>query len=408
MYILNINILQAGDIILMRSNSDISRRVREQSNSQFSHAMLSVDHSSLIESDGNGVQANNVQRCLFENEDDVVVLRLKNNTLQVIEKVEEFARRMIGTEYSVKEAFRAAKNSTTDHDALEPNRQFCTRFISEAYDSAGVQLTVNKSYCTPEDILSSNQLEKVFNVLNKASDAQIEFANSESQLKTQEEIHNSILSKARELSGKDIQTFEQFAKLILDEPKYDHELTNFVRESGYLFFIENDMKKNPWHYDAQAFIAHYGLSFDVYNQILEGNQKLSERFKHQKREFEILCKKHNRLYFQLELTLYAKLVELMANQVDELIKVQEKLKHFEYIINSLQKGSSNSSIELLNNITDDEIQALCEFRLNSELQVLQKIAQDTLMDLQMVASGGHLLDVARIQEILVKIDNILS
>jgi len=67
MYILDIGKLEAGDIFLTRSNSEISQLVRRLTKSEFSHAILYVGVSSCIESDGPGVQSQNIQRILFEN-----------------------------------------------------------------------------------------------------------------------------------------------------------------------------------------------------------------------------------------------------------------------------------------------------------------------------------------------------
>lgn len=60
-------------------------------------------------------------------------------------------------------------------------------------------------------------------------------------------------------------------------------------------------------------------------------------------------------------------------------------------------------IELLEQITDDNIQELKDRNCVTELANLKVMAQDVLTMLQTTASGGHLVDVSRIQKIIEQI-----
>src|SRR5438046_2779098 len=146
MYLLDIDKLEAGDIVLTRSNSVISQLVRRLTKSEYSHAILYVGVSSCIDSDGYGVQSQNIQRLLYENTADVKVLRLKKaKDKSEIPNAIVFARQKIGTEYSIDEAKVALLK--TEIEAKEPNRQFCTRFVAQAFESAGISLVDNPGYC---------------------------------------------------------------------------------------------------------------------------------------------------------------------------------------------------------------------------------------------------------------------
>lgn len=57
-------------------------------------------------------------------------------------------------------------------------------------------------------------------------------------------------------------------------------------------------------------------------------------------------------------------------------------------------------IELLEQITDANIQALKDRNCTQDLANLKAMAQDVLTMLQTTASGGHLVDVSRIQKII--------
>jgi len=327
MYLLDIDKLELGDIILIKSDSRISQIVRERTGSQYSHAILYVEVSSIIDSDGYGVQSNNLQRLLIEKKENAVVLRLKeNNYSDLLLNIEYFARKKIGTEYSTDEAKIAAISK--EIEAKEPNRQFCTRFIAQAYENAGIKLVINSNYCVPEELLNSDKLKVVENVLRKASTAEIEFANSENPLAKQREIHNSIFQKARELSGQDIQTFEQINQLVIDKPEIDSELTDFVANSGYLTMMEYDIEKNPWYYDARKMIEYYKVPEIIVHVAINfasTESKSRERLNLTIYTLLQLDKNHPREYFKMGIALYRNLIKYSHKRETEALKV---LKYF--------------------------------------------------------------------------------
>ena len=60
-------------------------------------------------------------------------------------------------------------------------------------------------------------------------------------------------------------------------------------------------------------------------------------------------------------------------------------------------------IELLEQITDANIQELKDRNCTQELEKLKAMAQDVLTMLQTTASGGHLVDVSRIKRVLAQV-----
>lgn len=323
MYIFEIDELEAGDIILIRSNSRISEMVRKLTKSQYSHAMMYVGVSSIIESDGYGVQSNNIHRVLVDGIENGVVLRLKDEELsRNLFDIETFARQRIGTEYSTEEARLAVISK--ELEAQNPNRQFCTRFVAPAYSSAGIKLVDNPDYCTPENLLDSPLLERVPNVLRKARPKEIEFAQTENPLKKQAEIHNSILQKARDLTGKDIQTFEQLSDAIIAMPEIDEEITEFVQSSGYLTMNEEDKEKNPWHYDGQKMIEHYQNEEQLFAMAMyfaTTEEKTRERYILTLNAIQHANKVVPRRYFKMEIDLYQKLIRFSLDRQTAALKV---------------------------------------------------------------------------------------
>ena len=78
-YMLNVGCLLPGDIILVGYNDADSREIQRRTNSRFSHAMLywcgSIIHAADI------VITENPSRMLFEEDEAVCVLRLKDDII---------------------------------------------------------------------------------------------------------------------------------------------------------------------------------------------------------------------------------------------------------------------------------------------------------------------------------------
>ncbi len=323
MFLLDINKLEAGDIILMRSNSEISQLVRRLTKSEYSHAMLYVGVSSCIESDGYGVQSQNIQRLPYENVSDVKVLRIKEAKYKHrIHDAIVFARQKIGTEYSLDEAKIALLKSEVE--AKEPNRQFCARFVAQAYESAGIKIVDNPDYCIPEELLKSEFLIEIEEPLRKANEAEIEFANSESPLKKQTEIHNLIFSNARKLSGVDIQNFEQLSKYVLENPSKEPEITKLIENSGYLTMWQMDISNNPWHYNPKLFKEHYKNPIQIVEVALffaTTEKETRSRFEMTLDALEFGHFLYQQRYFEIQIELYQKLIELSIQRELTALKI---------------------------------------------------------------------------------------
>ncbi|MGV7213445.1 hypothetical protein [Bradyrhizobium sp. UFLA05-112] len=79
-----------------------------------SHAMICVQHGSFIDSTSSGVQARNLQRELFENDEKAFHFRLKNPPdRKVLEQIVDYARSEIGARYSISEAARSVAAAIT-------------------------------------------------------------------------------------------------------------------------------------------------------------------------------------------------------------------------------------------------------------------------------------------------------
>lgn len=311
MYLIEINKLQAGDIFLTTQKHIMSKAVKAFTASDYSHAMLHVGDGSYIHSGGDGVHAGNVQRLLFDDDNYIQVLRLKEDIdRKLIDAACLFARNEVGKQYSVKDAINT-KNPLSKK--AETNRQFCSRLVAQSFESVGLNLVENSSYCAPQELADSELTVQVSDCVRKATDAEVEFANSESPLEKQTNITNSIFTKVRDVTGQDIQTFEQLSNLLLENNQYDSQLTNIIKESGYLFMWWHEVNANPWRYSQELFMS-LPVSKEQLNQIavteLNSAIHTKQRYVFMYDQFMRIWQAKRLQYAAIHIMLYLKLIKL--------------------------------------------------------------------------------------------------
>ena len=319
MYLLDINKLQPADIILIKTNDRLSAIMKEKTGCIFHHAMMYVGPGSYIHSDkGPGVQAGNSMRMLFQNIDDAVALRIKDEeNRKYLFAIENFVRDKIGTEYSAEEAKRTISEQNIED--FEENRQFCTRLVAQAYAQSGLSIVSNPDYCTPLEILESEQLTVVKDVLRLANQDEIEHAQEESTpMKEQEDIQNSIFSFARSIIKKDIQNFDQLLNVILLHNQYDNEITNFIEKSGFLEMWKTERLKNLQNYEFEYFSKYYPQTHwkEVGQFYLKIGLKNRERYTLNFAGYANLSRTNNLRFIDIHVELYKNLLSQCQDMID--------------------------------------------------------------------------------------------
>lgn len=315
MYIIPISELDKGDILLTSENSATSKAVRKSTGSDFSHAILYVGSGSYIHSDANGVHSGNLQRLLFDASENVTILRVKCDQ-ETINQACIFARSKIGTTYSVRSAVNAKLKASKRKNE---NRQFCSRLVAQAYEYAGLKLVDNAFFCTPQEILESQSIQEAPGKARKATDGEINFANSENPIEKQSYITNEILSKVRKLTKKDIQSLEQITQYVIENPVHDQQISKIYRDSGYLTMWEYEITKNAWRYDGRVFI---NLPLPI-NELIEmakfekdsAHKRLS-LYKRNLEQYFYINEIHKLEYSSINFDLYKKLVENTLDNIN--------------------------------------------------------------------------------------------
>lgn len=249
MFILDIQKLKEGDVFLTAQHGFVSKAVRSFTNSEYSHAILCVGHGSYIHSDSQGVHSANIQRLIFEKPNNVKILR--PNDQKCVKSAVMYARSQVGKAYSVRDAIR----TKTGNQSKPENKQFCSRLVAESFEYAGVHIVENSLYCTPEDINRSPAFAEINGMVREASQEELDFASAPNPIQRQTEITNFILSEARRITNKDIQSMEELSLFVVANPKYSDAIVKVYRDTDYLTMWEYEVLKNPWRYDERIFMT---------------------------------------------------------------------------------------------------------------------------------------------------------
>jgi hypothetical protein len=320
MYILNCDKLKKGDIILSYSNERFDENLRLRYKMPYSHAMLYVGNSSIIHSNVHGVESLNPQRISYPSLDNVAVYRLKEENIQAIEVAIQFARLSIATEYS---SIEMKKSANDTGKAIEPNKQFCTRFIAQAFEAGGILLSNKVDYCSPNDILNSDKLIKVKQPLKKASNQELELITENGLTDKQTVIRDAIFSHARKVTGEDVQNFQQLSEYLVynrERVEIIDKITDNLKTSGHLTTWKEEKNNNPHFYNISDFVKTVPmLSWKEVGLFLSKDENVRERYL-QMREALISFNQYSQLeFFELLIELYNKLIEL-SNQREHIGK----------------------------------------------------------------------------------------
>jgi hypothetical protein len=167
---LKMSSLVRGDIILTTATAAVSKAIRWGTKSDISHAMICVQHGSVIDATSEGVHARNPQRLFFDDKCALHIFRPKAAlSADQIDQICRFVRERIGSEYSTREAVRAAIGGSNQWT----RKQFCSRLVAQAYASAGIKLVGDPNYCAPADLAKSSLLAPVPDAVEQVSDEEV-------------------------------------------------------------------------------------------------------------------------------------------------------------------------------------------------------------------------------------------
>lgn len=316
-YVIDLDKLKFGDIILMKTYGALCQKIREKSGSNFSHAMIYKGYYSCLESNDLAVNSVNPQRLFFHHEEDAAVFRLIDQTnVGRLVKGLKYASSIVGMEYaSIKEVLKSL--STTEDEAKEMKRQFCTRFVAQIYEKSNISIVANPDYCSPAEIENSQVLKRV-SILKEATPAELEIAEKEGLDSYQNQITHEILAKARVVANEDLQSLNEIDDFLMLNPNKNDELNKILEESGYLTLSEIESEENPYYYDFLLFMEHFGMpdAVDFSANNLVNEIVLNYNFQTAHNTYQKLFDKTQLSYFESLAKCYKRQQEYSSKRLD--------------------------------------------------------------------------------------------
>ena len=175
-FIFNTDNLKQGDILLINSYTEPA--IQKRLSCKYDHVAVYMGDAFILEADGLCATMNHIHSYGFRDKEDAIVMRLKDWNQTMIDKVLFCARMKMGMEYGTLSAYyKTLLNDNGNKDTVNTNKTFCTRFVAQAYNMAGVNIVKNPEYCIPDDFIHSKYLCEIEDVLTLAEDDEIDEVN---------------------------------------------------------------------------------------------------------------------------------------------------------------------------------------------------------------------------------------
>lgn len=341
-YLLDMTQLRQGDIILEDGeNKLVSNIIKKVTKSEFSHAMIYIDHTLIHAVAEGGVFSKNPQRILHSRKNSFKVLRLKEPVQNfVLDMICDNARGKVGSLYSKIEAGRSIRPKNTETKNKE---QFCSRLVAQSYYEAGIKIVNNINYCTPEDINKSELLEEVSGCVKQASLADITMnLKKDPNLENQEETLK-WLKQARQLLKKDgvnVQAISDIDAHLFKDSSTDKRICKYIESTKYLKLYNIDRDLNPYRYHESEF----AMALDSAPELLAFEVDLNRRevVRHGKslKVYRENYRTSKLKYCKLHVKLYRNLLKECEDRLNVILKYQ-----------GIDNPSSRLADQLLNEIS---------------------------------------------------------
>ena len=196
-------------------------------------------------------------------------------------------------------------------------KQFCSRLVAQAFESAGIALVPDSNYCSPADIKDSPNLIAVENptVLVTAEEA----AFWEDQLDIPQRMRdaiNTVLCGARKRDPS-IQTFDDIHEYLIKHPEHDREFWRLVETSGHLSIWAIEKEKDPWQYDLAHLSDGPANAIEEYCwNVLKNEHAGPDRYYVNRGGYRLFTLQADLEFFRVMLDLYERLAALHRLRVD--------------------------------------------------------------------------------------------
>ncbi|MCC4594338.1 YiiX/YebB-like N1pC/P60 family cysteine hydrolase [Xanthomonas campestris pv. phormiicola] len=314
--------VQLGDIVLTTTRKFRSRLIQVGVRADISHAMLCVGHASVIDSTPEGVQARNLARVVIEAGCSAYVLRpRKPLSADQLNAVIAYARGHVGARYSIGNAVKSLGLKVAPG-----RRQFCSRLVAQAYESAGVYLSQNPAFCTPGDLLRCELLAPVLDAVFELSPKQEAARRKADPVQEMRDATNALLDSARKIAPC-VESLNDINAHLIEHPQDDARMVEAIHASGYLELWRTQVARTPWHYDVDQLIAHHvpeSAAQDYCADVVEEEVRNPSHYAPMRAAYMRYHMAYPLEYFSLQVELYTALAKNHAQRLRVAIMLLER------------------------------------------------------------------------------------
>ncbi|MEQ4654732.1 YiiX/YebB-like N1pC/P60 family cysteine hydrolase [Providencia rettgeri] len=350
-YVLNLDMLKTGDIILERGNSKYSPIISATTGGHYSHAMIYIEDTIIEATSDGGVFSRVPNRFFVKNKEDLIVLRYKDTIPKyAMDQLALIPRDLVGSDYSMPEAMKVPLYSKSGVSSEPSGKQFCSRLVAQTYNGIGIKLVDNYLYCSPNDFLRCKYLIQVENAVKSASREELEHASTGELHPKHVKCSVQWSREAKKIFCKnnitDVQSISDIVRTItsINNKKIDKLINTKLQESGYLSNYEDDREKNSYRYEIELFLEKYDLienkDYFLENEVNK-EKYLIKRYKMCLESYKTLHSLNSTKTVNSLINLYNNLLKIIQERLIIIIEAYESIdadtKHLNNAISYLQK-----------------------------------------------------------------------
>lgn len=324
-FVFNEPVMKPGDILLM--NTYESQR-RLMPGCQYDHVAIYLGDAFLMEADGTGVVMSHIYSYAFREKEHGCILRLKKSSPKIIDDVLFWIRSRMAMEFGTQQArmVNALKNT---EQAEHSNRTFCSRLVAQAYNQGGIDIVKNPDFCSPDDFLLSDCLEKIEPPLQTFTEEMALTVMNGQKERNNSEWNTCLAEMFQDFSnfyGDDIQTMDQFLIAAVHHTDKDDAAIDLLKKQKWMITPKERTKDIwPWFHNDEDFFNHFPTTQDVL--FFLGNQFLH----YDKTYLPIFRENAVNLWIFSKLRKDSKVVQIIAQHMkdilDEAITVRKRLEN---------------------------------------------------------------------------------
>lgn len=337
-FVFNEPIMRPGDILLMNTY-ETQRRLMP--GCLYDHAAIYLGDAFLMEADGTGVVMNHIYSYAFLEKNHGCILRLKRSTPKIIDDVLFWVRSRMAMEFGTQQARMV--NALKDTEQTEhSNRTFCSRLVAQAYHQEGIDIVKNPDFCSPDDFLSSDCLEKIEPSLQAFTEEMALTVMNGQKERNKSEWNTCLAEMFQEFSrfyGDDIQTMDQFLVSAVHHTDKDNAAMDLLKKQKWMT-APNEQTRAIWSWfnNDEEFFKHFSTTQDVLfflnNQFLHYDKTYLPIFRENAMNVWIFAK------IRKDSLVVQEVAQHMKDILDEAIAVRKRLENL--YIDTFSKDENGS------------------------------------------------------------------